>query len=80
MSRFVNLKGSIDQWGFMLSTPLFPAMIGYISFIFFLPDTPRALIDKDKDETRAREGKKIEILIFHITIFKIILKLRIHCN
>ena len=37
--------------------PMVPALIGSVFLLLFMPESPRALLTKNKDEASARIGK-----------------------
>ena len=57
-----QILGCLDLWGYLIAIPLIPALIGSISLLLFLPESPRALISKNRDEETV---KKCNFFIFY---------------
>ena len=52
---FKKLKGNEQLWQFLLAFPIVPALLGGIIFLIFCPESPKALIIKNKLQD-ARNG------------------------
>lgn len=50
---FRQIFASEHLWWALLAMPAVPAIIGFVLFLIFMPESPRALLGKDEDSTRA---------------------------
>ncbi len=53
-------KGSSDLWNYLLAIPIIPALVGLLLLLLFFPETPKALLIKNREHA-AKEGKLLEI-------------------
>jgi hypothetical protein len=50
------LIGNEYSWNFLLGFPIIPSLIGGISFLFFFPESPKALLLTESKYDEARKG------------------------
>jgi len=53
---FRQLLGTEHLWNYLLALPIVPAVIGGLVMIFFVPESPRALLIDNDDEHEARKA------------------------
>jgi hypothetical protein len=53
----LKLKGNEELWQYLLAFPIVPTLFGGIIFLIFCPDSPKALIIKNK-LSDAKNGDK----------------------
>lgn len=66
-----QLLGTQHMWHFLLAVPSVPALLGAFVLMFFMPESPRALLSKNMDKESTREGIRKSInynLYLKITI------------
>ena len=60
-----QLWGTQSSWHILLAFPCIPALIGSFTLMFFMPESPRALLSKNKDQESTRAGSN-KSNIYHI--------------
>jgi SP family facilitated glucose transporter-like MFS transporter 1 len=53
---FRQLMGTSHLWHYLLAMPIVPAVLGGLVMIFFIPESPRALLIDNDDEHEARKA------------------------
>ena len=64
-----QLLGSAKLWYVLIAFPCIPALIGSFTLMFFMPESPRALLSKNKDQESTRAGRNhsyLSILLLFI--------------
>jgi hypothetical protein len=56
MNLVFYLIGNQYSWNFLLGFPLIPSLIGGLAFLFFFPESPKALLLGDNNYDEARKG------------------------
>jgi MFS family permease len=64
-----QILGSQDLWGYLIAVPLIPALFGSITLLLFLPESPRALISKNRDEETVKKCNFF--IIYKLVVVKI---------
>lgn len=44
-----QILGTVDRWSYLLAMPAVPAILGAVVLLLFLPETPRALLNKNRE-------------------------------
>lgn len=59
MLGFKEILGTNELWHFLLAGPIVPALLGSTLLLFLFPETPKALILKNRDKKAARIALQI---------------------
>jgi sugar porter (SP) family MFS transporter len=51
-----QVLGGPEYWSYLLAVPLVPSLIGGLALLFFFPETPKALLIKQKSLEKARSA------------------------
>ena len=55
---FQQLLGTADKWHILLALPIIPSILGALTLLLFLPDSPKALLLDNDDKNACQKALK----------------------